>query len=98
MARVSAVIGSHTTAAGGREAYGILAAMRPTLATLIAVAPRGAVQVSRSALTLASGHRRGRYRTFVPCWLDWYLRPSIEPRWPRTFVIHILVSLERRSS
>jgi hypothetical protein len=34
---------SHTTAVGGGEAQGILAAMRPTLATLIAVAVAGVV-------------------------------------------------------
>jgi hypothetical protein len=43
VAVVSAVISSHTTAVGGGEAQGILAAMRPTLAILIAVALTGAV-------------------------------------------------------
>jgi sugar phosphate permease len=43
VAIVSAVISSHTTAVGGGEAQGILAAMRPTLAILIAVALTGAV-------------------------------------------------------
>ena len=43
VAIVSAVISSHTTAVGGGEAQGILAAMRPTLAILIAVAVAGAV-------------------------------------------------------
>jgi MFS family permease len=43
VAVVSAVISSHTTAVGGGEAQGILAAMRPTLAILIAVAVTGAV-------------------------------------------------------
>jgi MFS family permease len=42
VAIVSAVISSHTTAVGG-GAQGILAAMRPTLAILIAVAVAGAV-------------------------------------------------------
>jgi MFS family permease len=43
VAIVSAVISSHTTAVGGGEAQGILAAMRPTLAILIGVATAGAV-------------------------------------------------------
>jgi MFS family permease len=43
VAIVSAVISSHTTAVGGGEAHGILAAMRPTLAILIAIALAGAV-------------------------------------------------------
>jgi EmrB/QacA subfamily drug resistance transporter len=43
VAVVSAVISSHTTAVGGSAANGILAAMRPTLAILIAVAVVGAV-------------------------------------------------------
>jgi EmrB/QacA subfamily drug resistance transporter len=43
VAIVSAVISSHTTAVGGGEAQGILAAIRPTLAILIAVAVAGAV-------------------------------------------------------
>jgi predicted MFS family arabinose efflux permease len=43
VAIVSAVISSHTTAVGGGEAQGILAAMRPTLVILIAVAVGGAV-------------------------------------------------------
>jgi MFS family permease len=43
VAIVSAVISSHTTAVGGGEAQGILAAMRPSLAILIGVAVTGAV-------------------------------------------------------
>jgi MFS family permease len=43
VAIVSAVISSHTTAIGAGEAPGILAAMRPTLEILIAVALTGAV-------------------------------------------------------
>jgi MFS family permease len=43
VAIVSAVISSHTTAIGTGEAPGILAAMRPTLEILIAVALTGAV-------------------------------------------------------
>ena len=44
VAIVSAVISSHTTAVGGGgEAQGILAAMRPTLAILIAAAVAGAI-------------------------------------------------------
>ena len=39
---VSAVISRHTTAVGGGEAQGVLAAMRPTLAILIGVATAGA--------------------------------------------------------
>jgi EmrB/QacA subfamily drug resistance transporter len=43
VAVVSAVISSHTSSVGGGEAQGILDAMRPTLAILIAVAAAGAV-------------------------------------------------------
>jgi predicted MFS family arabinose efflux permease len=43
VAIVSAVISSRTTAVGGGEAQGILAAIRPTLAILIAVAVAGAL-------------------------------------------------------
>ena len=43
VAIVSAVVSSHTTAVGGGEAQGILAAIRPTLAIVIAAAVAGAV-------------------------------------------------------
>jgi sugar phosphate permease len=54
VAVVSAVISSHTTAVGG-DAQGILDAMRPTLAILIAVAVAG-------VLTLLVLHRPGAVR------------------------------------
>jgi MFS family permease len=56
VAVVSAVISSHTTAVGAGEAQGILAAMRPTLAILIAVAVAGAVLL---AALLRVGQVRG---------------------------------------
>jgi MFS family permease len=43
VAIVSAVISSHTTAAGGGEAHGVLDAMRPAIAILIPVALAGTV-------------------------------------------------------
>ncbi|HUE26492.1 MAG TPA: MFS transporter [Solirubrobacteraceae bacterium] len=58
VAIVSAVISSHTTAVGGGEAQGILAAMRPTLAILIAVAVTGAVLLP-AVLRLGSVRRTG---------------------------------------
>jgi MFS family permease len=56
VAIVSAVISSHTTAVGTGEAQGILAAMRPTLAILIAVAVAGAILL---AALLRLGQVRG---------------------------------------
>ena len=56
VAVVSAVISSHTTAVGGGEAQGILNAVRPTLAILIAVATAGLLMLF-ALLRLGSAHR-----------------------------------------
>jgi MFS family permease len=62
VAIVSAVISSHTTAIGADEAPGILAAMRPTLEILIAVALTGAVLLV-AVLRLGPVGRKAEVRT-----------------------------------